>query len=78
MTALHRLRNKQVWLQMLAVVHLRPQRVILLRSEDMAASQALAQRLRKCFGTFSKRSRARAAAAVEHLDVLKTNTMMFT
>ncbi len=32
MTAPHRLRNKQVWLQMLAVVHLRLQRVILLHS----------------------------------------------
>ncbi len=49
MTTLLTLVSKQVWPQILAVVHLRPQRVILLHSEDSVESKGPAQRLKRFF-----------------------------
>lgn len=43
------LASKQIWPQVLAVAHLKPERVILLHSEDLAESKAPAQRLQRLF-----------------------------
>jgi hypothetical protein len=41
--------SKQIWPQVLAVAHLKPERVLLLHSEDAAESKGLAQRLKRLF-----------------------------
>jgi hypothetical protein len=41
--------SKQIWPQVLAVAHLKPERVFLLHSEDAAESQGPAQRLKRFF-----------------------------
>jgi hypothetical protein len=43
------LASKQIWPQVLAVAHLRPQRLFLLHSEDAAESRSPAQRLKRFF-----------------------------
>ena len=49
MTTLLTLTSKQIWPQVLAVAHLRPNRVFLLHSEDLAESKTPAQRLKRLF-----------------------------
>lgn len=43
------LASKQIWPQVLAVAHLKPDRVFLLHSEDLAESKGPAQRLQRLF-----------------------------
>ena len=43
------LASKQIWPQVLAVAHLKPQRLFLLHSEDVAESRGPAQRLKRLF-----------------------------
>lgn len=43
------LASKQIWPQVLAVAHLKPQRLLLLHSEDPAESKGPAQRLKRFF-----------------------------
>ena len=43
------LASKQIWPQVLAVAHLKPDRVLLLHSEDVAESKGPAQRLQRLF-----------------------------
>ncbi len=43
------LASKQIWPQVLAVAHLKPDRVLLLHSEDLAESKGPAQRLKRFF-----------------------------
>ncbi len=43
------LASKQIWPQVLAVAHLKPQRLFLLHSEDIAESKGPAQRLKRLF-----------------------------
>jgi len=43
------LASKQIWPQVLAVAHLKPERVFLLHSEDVAESKGPAQRLKRFF-----------------------------
>ncbi len=49
MTTLLTLVSKQVWPQILAVAHLKPQRVFLLHSDEPAESKGPAQRLKRFF-----------------------------
>jgi len=49
MTTLLTLTSRQIWPQVLAVAHLRPDRVFLLHSEDVAESKTAAQRLKRFF-----------------------------
>ena len=43
------LASKQIWPQVLAVAHLKPDRLLLLHSEDTIESKGPAQRLRRFF-----------------------------
>ncbi len=49
MTTLLSLASRQIWPQVLAVAHLKPDRVFLLHSEDLAESKGPAQRLKRFF-----------------------------
>lgn len=43
------LASRQIWPQVLAVAHLKPERVVLLHSDDAAESRGPAERLARCF-----------------------------